>query len=74
MNTQLYNALVFASKGMPTVESFRRNFAPEGDALLEGLVSNNYAQVEDNHVDIRLEGVKAILDHEGFDPNTGKKR
>lgn len=55
-----------------TVEQFRRKFG--GDEILEGLTSKGYAEINKDYVELTLPGVRALLDFEGLDTRTGKRK
>lgn len=52
------------------VDMFREHL---GDELLEGLVSKDWAYVDNDQVVLSLQGVRALLDFEGLN-NDGTRR
>lgn len=63
--------LKLAEQG-PHKQKFRKELS---DELLEGLVSKGYVQeTEESFIVLTLYGVRALLDLEGYDWRTGKRR
>jgi hypothetical protein len=54
-----------------TVERFNHHFG--SGEMLEGLLSKDYVEVVNNHVQLTLAGARALLDFEGLDYRTGKR-
>lgn len=54
-----------------TVGRFKRRL---GDELLEGLLSKEYVEIRQGYVELTLKGTRALLDFEGYDWRTGKRR
>ena len=60
-----------AASKVVTIESFRKVL---GNELLEGLVSKGFVTLNKNYVELTLEGTRALLDNEGLDWRTGKRK
>ena len=65
-----------AASKVVTIESFRKVL---GNELLEGLVSKGYVTLSfgtigHGYVELTLEGTRALLDAEGLDWRTGKRK
>lgn len=60
-----------AAAKVVTIESFRKVL---GNELLEGLVSKGYVVLNKEFVELTLSGTRALLDAEGLDWRTGKRK
>jgi hypothetical protein len=68
LNLEL-EALKAVSKGALRREAFRRAFAPEGDALIQGFVGNGFIEDKGDELRVTVAGVRRLFALEGLDEN-----